>query len=59
MTDRKRKAEWAEFIKEIVDEHYPKADKTASALYEVYKPSEAKGSVTDLPLPTHQSTEAG
>jgi hypothetical protein len=27
VTDRKRKAEWAEIIKEIEDEHYPKADK--------------------------------
>lgn len=26
VTDRKRKAEWAEFIKEIADEHYPKAE---------------------------------
>jgi hypothetical protein len=53
VTDRKRKAEWAEFIKEIAEEHYPKADKitlimdnfkthTASALCEEYEPSEAK-----------------
>ena len=53
VTDRKRKAEWAEFIKEIAEEHYPEAEKitlvmdnfkthNASALYEVYEPAEAK-----------------
>jgi len=53
VTDRKRKTEWAEFIKEIADEHYPKAEKitlvmdnfkthVASALYEAYEPAEAK-----------------
>ena len=53
ITERKTKADWAEFIKEIADEYYPGADKitlvmdnfkthTAAALYEVYNPVEAK-----------------
>jgi hypothetical protein len=53
VTDRKRRAEWAEFIKGIADEYYPKAEKitlvmdnfkthTAAAFYEVYEPVDAK-----------------
>ena len=53
VTDRRTKIDWAKFIKEIADEHYPKAEKitlvmdnlnthAASSLYEVYEPSEAK-----------------
>jgi hypothetical protein len=52
-TDKKCKVDWAEFIKEIADEHYPEAElitlvmdnlgtHTAGALYERYEPKEAK-----------------
>jgi transposase len=53
ITEFKTKKEWAEFIKEISDLHYPKAKKitlvmdnygthTPGALYEIYTPKEAK-----------------
>jgi len=53
ITDKKCKVDWAEFIKEIADEHYPEAElitlvmdnlgtHTAGALYERYEPKEAK-----------------
>ena len=53
ITDKKCKVDWAEFIKEIADEHYPEAEvitlvmdnlgtHTPGALYERYKPAEAK-----------------
>lgn len=53
ITKRKCKVDWAEFIKEIADLIYPKADKitlimdnlgthTAGALYERFEPAEAK-----------------
>jgi len=53
ITDTKRKVDWAEFIKEIADEHYPEAElitlvmdnlgtHTPGAFYERYEPAEAK-----------------
>jgi transposase len=53
ITAQKKKVDWAEFIKEIADTHYPKAEKIrlvmdnygthkAAALYEAFKPEEAK-----------------
>jgi hypothetical protein len=53
VTERKTKKDWALLIKEIADEHYPKAKKIrmvmdnlsthkASALYETFRPEEAK-----------------
>jgi hypothetical protein len=53
ITDKKCKVDWAEFIKEIADEHYPKVElitlvmdnlgtHTPGALYERYEPVEAK-----------------
>ena len=53
ITDKKCKVDWAEFIKEIADEHYPEAElitlvmdnlgiHTPGALYERYEPAEAK-----------------
>jgi len=53
ITQKKCKVDWAEFIKEIADQLYPKADKitlvmdnlathTAGALYERFEPAEAK-----------------
>lgn len=53
MTERKTKTEWAAFIKEIADEHYPLAEKirlvmdnygthSPAALYETFPPEEAK-----------------
>ena len=53
VTDRRTKADWAVFIKQIADEWYPRTKKItlvmdnlathkASALYEVYPPCEAK-----------------
>jgi hypothetical protein len=53
ITQRKTKIDWASFIKEIADVHYPEAEKitlvmdnfkthAASSLYEAYPPIEAK-----------------
>lgn len=53
ITDKKCKVDWAEFIKEIADEHYPEAElitlvmdnlgtHTPGALYERYEAAEAK-----------------
>ena len=53
ITPRKCKVDWAEFIKEIADEHYPEAESiilvmdnlgthTPGALYERFEPVEAK-----------------
>lgn len=53
ITERKTRTDWAEFIKHIADELYPKAKKitlvmdnynthTAGSLYETYSPGEAK-----------------
>jgi hypothetical protein len=53
ITDKKCKVDWAEFIKEIADEHYPEAElitlvmdnlgtHTPGAFYERYEPAEAK-----------------
>lgn len=53
VTDKKTKTDWAEFIKEIADIHYPTATKIRlvmdnygthkpAALYEAFKPEEAK-----------------
>ncbi len=53
ITERKCKVDWAEFIKEIADEHYPEAElitlvmdnlvtHTPGAFYERYEPVEAK-----------------
>jgi hypothetical protein len=53
ITDRKCKVDWAEFIKEIADEHYHEAEiitlimdnlgsHTAGAFYERFEPAEAK-----------------
>ena len=53
VTTHKTKKDWAVFIKQIADEHYPKAEKIrlvmdnlathkAAALYEIFEPKEAK-----------------
>jgi hypothetical protein len=53
VTERKTKKDWALFIKEIADEHYPAAEKIrlvmdnlathkAAALYDAFAPEEAK-----------------
>jgi len=53
ITDKKCKVDWAEFIKEIADEHYPKAEvitlvmdnlgtHTPGAFYKRFEPAEAK-----------------
>jgi len=53
ITDRKCKTDWAEFIKEIADEHYPETEvitlvmdnfgtHTPGAFYERFEPAEAK-----------------
>lgn len=53
VTERRRKREWAECIRELVDEHYPQAERivlvmdnlnmhTPAALYERFEPAEAK-----------------
>lgn len=53
ITERKTKTDWANFVKEIADEHYPQAEKIKlvmdnygthkpAALYEAFDPEEAK-----------------
>ena len=53
VTQRKTKRDWAQFIKEIADDHYPQAETiylimdsfkthSPSALYEFFEPEEAK-----------------
>lgn len=53
ITERKCKVDWAEFVKEIADQHYPEAElitlvmdnlgtHTPGAFYERYDPAEAK-----------------
>jgi len=53
VTERRTKADWALFIKELVDEHYPQAEQirlvldnlnthVKASLYEVFEPAEAK-----------------
>ncbi len=53
ITEEKKKTDWAKFIKEIADKHYPQAQKIRlvmdnygthkpAALYEAFKPKEAK-----------------
>ena len=53
ITDHRKKTDWAEFTKELVDEHYPEAEKiilvldnlnthTKASLYERFSPEEAK-----------------
>ena len=53
VTDQRKKTDWAQFIKELVDNDYPLADKivlvmdnlnthTGSSLYDAFEPAEAK-----------------
>ena len=53
ISERRRKREWAESIRELVDQHYPEAERivlvldnlnthTPAALYECFEPAEAK-----------------
>lgn len=53
VTERRTKKDWAHYIKELVDEEYPEAEKivliqdnlnthTGASLYEAFDPSEAK-----------------
>jgi DDE superfamily endonuclease len=60
-TDCRTKVEWAYFIKEIVDEHYPEAEKivlvmdnlnthTGGSLYEAFTASEAKRILNKLEI---------
>ena len=69
VTDRRTKIDWAEFIKELTDEHYPDVEKivlimdnlnthTGSSLYEAYPPKEAKRMLDKLEIhytPKHGS----
>ena len=53
VTDQRTKVDWAYFVRTLVDQHYPHAEKiclvldnlhthTKSSLYEAFDPSEAK-----------------
>ena len=69
ITEQRKKTDWAEFIKEMVDVHYPDADKivlvmdnlnthNGSSLYEKFEPSEAKRILDKLEIhytPKHGS----
>lgn len=69
ITDQRKKTDWAHFIRELVDEDYPKAEKiilvmdnlnthTGSSLYETFPPSEAKRILDKLEIhytPKHGS----
>ncbi len=61
MTVRRTKADWALFIREVVDVHYPHAEKivlvldnlnthTPAALYEVFSPAQARRLVEKLEI---------
>jgi len=69
VTARRTKTDWAEFIKEMVDVHYPHAEKivlvmdnlnthNGSSLYEAFEPAEAKRMLDRLEIhhtPKHGS----
>lgn len=69
VTDYRKKADWAHFIKEFVDDHYPSVDKIVlvmdnlsthrgSSFYEVFEPAEAKRVLNKLDIhytPKHGS----
>lgn len=69
VTDRRTKVDWAHQIKELVDEHYPQAERivlvmdnlnthTPAALYEAFDPPEAKRLANKLEIhytPKHGS----
>jgi DDE superfamily endonuclease len=69
ITDQRKKTDFAEFIKEVVDVHYPDADKVVlimdnlnthngSSLYETFEPAEAKRILNKLEIhhtPKHGS----
>jgi len=69
ITDQRKKTDWAHFIRELVDEDYPKAEKiilvmdnlnthAGSSLYETFPPSEAKRILDKLEIhytPKHGS----
>jgi hypothetical protein len=69
ITDHRKKADWACFIKELVDEDYQKAEKivlvmdnlnihTGASLYETFEPAEAKRILDKLEIhytPVHGS----
>lgn len=69
VTDQRKKTDWAHFIKELVDNHYPSVDKvvlvmdnlnthSGSSLYEVFEPVEAKRILDKLEIhytPKHSS----
>jgi transposase len=69
VTDRRTKIDWAQCIKELVDVHYPHAEKivlvldnlnthTPGALYEAFDPAEARGLLGRLEIhytPKHGS----
>ena len=69
VTDQRKKTDWAQFIKELVDTHYPSVDKvvlvmdnlnthTGSSLYEAFEPAEAKRILDKLEIhytPKHGS----
>lgn len=69
VTEHRTKQDWAEFIRELVDIHYPQAEKVVlvldnlnthvlSALYEVFAPEEARRIIEKLELhytPKHGS----
>lgn len=69
VTERRTKREWAKYIRQLVDEHYPRAERivlvldnlnthTPAALYEQFEPAEAKRIADRLEIhytPTHGS----
>jgi len=69
VTERRTKRDWAEFIREVVDVHYPKANKVVLvmdnlnthvlyALYETFDPEEARRIIEKLEIhytPKHGS----
>ena len=69
VTEQRTQVDWAHFIKELVDQHYPHAEKiclvmdnlntpTTAALYAAFEPAEAKRSADKLDIhytPKHGS----
>ena len=64
VTDRRTKVDWAQVVKQLVDEDYPDKDRIVlvmdnlnthhpSSLYEAFEPAEARRIAERLEIPLH------
>ena len=70
VTDRRTRGDWAQFVKELVDVHYPDAEKivlvmdnlnthSPACLYETFPPEQASAWPTGSRSTTRPSTAVG